>query len=119
MGHASWRDAAVRATDLPLSPGDVAANAAGTAPQPRHVLRHAGAVRWFTHNPVLMGCLPPILLYLGIGVAAVLTAGAFGLPQAILILLAAPFYRTFGLIVLVAAVWLFVVWAVYFGRRRS
>ena len=50
MGHASWRDAAVRATDLPLSPGEVAANAAGTAPQPRHVLRHAGAVRWFTHT---------------------------------------------------------------------
>ena len=76
-------------------------------------------MRWFTTNPVLMGCLPPVLLYLGIGVAVVLTRGLIGQSQAALFVLAYPFYASFGMVIPVTVIWLIVVWAVYFGRRRS
>jgi len=70
-----------------------------------------------------MGCLPPIVLYVGTGIVVLLLRGAaiaaIGPFQAALFVLGYAFYATFGLIILVAVVWLIVVWAMYFSRRRS
>ena len=84
-------------------------------------------MRWFTSNPVLMGCLPPIVLYVGIGIVVLLLRGAaiaaIGPFQAALFVLGYAFLRYFrphnpGSCRL-ADRGLGDVLAMYFSRRRS
>jgi len=71
-----------------------------------------GFVRWFSVNPVMMGCLVPIVLFAFVFVVrAVITAVTFRSSWATVGFLVA------AILTLLPVVWALVVWARWFGRR--